>query len=185
MRSLFTLALSGFLMYSCGTKPTEQAVSTDSIKSAPPVMAHTTDRHTTLKWVDATGGTIPAQGKFELHFLFSDSTESNISHLGDTLDNGYPRCIPVNLSADRYKLIFTPSEPMDFTLAASIDLSTEFNDRSGPFTAEFKNAEADKMYSFVVQYPNVSYVSCGDATISVTTGKGAKGTGMLFASCGD
>jgi hypothetical protein len=144
--------------------------------------------HVRMQWTDKNGQPVKsadAPGEFILNYVFEDGSESAGHHLGDTLDNGYPRCVKSpDRSVNKYKLEFMPYSPMDFIMLAEIDLEPAFGG-DGHYEQSFSEAKAQKLYAYIVEYENVSYVTCGDAKFTITTSTGYKGTGVVYASCGD
>lgn len=144
--------------------------------------------HVSMRWTDKNGKPAKKEdvpGEFILSYVFDDGSESAGHHLGDTLDNGYPRCVKSpDRSALKYKLQFMPFDAMDFTMLTEIDLDDAFGG-DGHYEQAFPGAKPQKLYKYIVEYENASYVTCGDAKFTVTTSTGYTGTGVVYASCGD
>ncbi|HMJ71153.1 MAG TPA: hypothetical protein VK508_19770 [Cyclobacteriaceae bacterium] len=154
-----------------------------TVDDATPWLSKEDKPHSEPEWFSNNERLDPSEypGTFALHYVFTDSSLSEINHFGDTLANGYISCIK-GLFAEvaRYKLVFTPSQNMDFAFEAVIE-----DDRQGIMGHEdFAGAVAGQTYTFFIS--DDSYDSgCDPITFSVVTKNGYVGRGSIGGECGD
>lgn len=124
-------------------------------------------------------GEIP--GEFALHYVWEDSTLSEINHFGDTLGNSYESCMPeFHKQVAKYKLVFIPKEPTDFQLEADVPEETG----TEVLVKEFTNVVPGTMYSLFISTDGY-YHGCMPIEFRIRMQDERFAVGSVDSSCGD